>query len=104
MARLQLLPVVDALRFVAAQLVVVVVGQGLDVYPWVESLVLLVLFHGHAQSTFLDGGKNTYHACLPHNSSKCALAFLMEVFTQVVLLAFSLHCGVEVVLLGLVQG
>ena len=95
---------VDALRFVAAQLVVVVVEQGLEVYPLVVSLVFLVLFLGHAQITFLDGGKNTYHAHLLHISSKCALPFLVEVFTQAVLLAFSLHCGAEVVLLDLVQG
>ena len=101
MAELQLLPVVDILRFVAAQLVVVVVGQGLGVYPLVESLVFWVLFPGHAQSTLLDEGKNTYHARPLHSSSKCALAFLVEVFTQVVLLAFSLHCRVEVVLLDL---
>ena len=101
---LQLLPVADALRFVAVQLVVVVVGQGLGAYPLVESLAFLVLFPCHAQSTFLDGGKNTYHVYLPYNSSKCALAFLVEVFTQVVLLAFSLHCGAEVVLLDLPQG
>ena len=79
------------------------VEQGLGVYPLVESLVFLVLFPRHAQSTFLDGGKNTYHVRLPHSSSKCALAFLVEVFAQVVLLAFSLHCGVGVVLLDLAQ-
>ena len=39
MAELQLLPVVDALRFVAAQLVLVVVEQGLEVYPLTGSLV-----------------------------------------------------------------
>ena len=99
---LQLLPVVDALGFVAAQLVVVVVEQGPGVYPLVESLVFSVLFPSHAQSTFLDWVKNTYHARLLHISSKCALAFLVEVFTQVVLLAFSLHCWVEVVPLDLV--
>ena len=80
MVGLQLLLVVGALGFVAAQLVLVVVEQGLEVYPLVESLVFLVLFLGHSQSTFLDGGKNTYHACLLHSSSKCALAFLVEVF------------------------
>ena len=36
MAELQLLPVVDALRFVAGQLVVVAVEQGFEVYPLVE--------------------------------------------------------------------
>ena len=105
MAKLQLLlPVEDALRFVAAQLVLVVVEQGPGVYPLVESLVFLVLFLGHAQSTFLDGGINTYHASPLHSSSKCALAFLVEVFALVVLLAFSLHCRAEVVLLDIVQG
>ena len=77
---LQLLPMVDTLKFVAAQLVVVVVKQGLEVYPLVESLVFLVLFLAHDQSTFLDGGKNTYHVHPLHSFSKCALAFLLEVF------------------------
>ena len=96
-----MLPVVDTLRFVATQLVVVVVGQGLEVYP---SLVFLVPFPGHSQRIFLDGDKNTYHVHPPHSLSKCALAFLVEVFAQVVLIALSLHCRVEVVLLDLVQG
>ena len=104
MVKLQLLPVVDALRFVATQLVVVVVGQGLGVYPLVESLVFLVLFPIHSQSIFLDGGKNTYHVHPPQSSSKCALAFLLEAFAQVVLLAFSLHCRAGVVLLDLAPG
>ena len=39
MAKLQLLPVVDTLRFMAAQLVVVVVERGLEVYPLVDLLV-----------------------------------------------------------------
>ena len=39
MAGLQLLPMVDALRFVSAQLVVVVVEQGPGAYPLAESLV-----------------------------------------------------------------
>ena len=86
----------------AAQLVVVVVEEGLEVYPLAGLLVFLVLFLGHAQNTFLDGGKNTYHACLLHSSSKCALAFLVEVFAQVVLLAFSLHFKAKVVPLDLV--
>ena len=104
MAELQLWHVVDGLRFVAAQLVVVVVEQGLGVYPLVESLVFLVLFPGHSQSISLGGDKNTYHVCPPHSSNKCALASWVEVFVQVVLLEFSLHCRPKVVLLYLIPG
>ena len=59
MAELQLLPVVDALRFVATQ--VVVVEQVLRVYLWVESLVFWVPFLVHSQNISLGGGKSTYH-------------------------------------------
>ena len=82
-----------ALIFEAEQLVAGV-EQVLGVYLWVELLAFYDLFLGHFQGTFLDVGRNTYHARLLHNCSRNNPAFVV-VFAAVHHFALFLRWGVE---------
>ena len=94
---------VDASRFVAGQLVVVVVEHVLGVYLLGESLVFLVPFLVHSQNISLGGGKNTCHVCPPRSSSRCALAFVLVVFAEATPLVPFLHCEAGVAPLDLAK-
>ena len=84
---------VVALIFEAEQLVAGV-EQVLGAYLWVELLAFYDLFLGHFQGTFLDVGRNTYHAHLLHNCSRNNPAFEV-VFAAVHHSALFLRWGVE---------